>query len=79
MTCRVYVVECYYFPQNVLYYNSPIQTPSSKGMFYEYLHTIVKECDYKEEIILMGDFNMNWRNKTCRKKLKDITDYESDN
>ena len=22
----------------------------------------------------MGDFNINWENKTCRKKLKEITD-----
>ena len=27
------------------------------------------------EIILMGDFNMNWERKACRKKLKEITDH----
>jgi len=24
------------------------------------------------EVILMGDFNLNWQDKTGRKKLKDI-------
>ncbi|MGL5624045.1 endonuclease/exonuclease/phosphatase family protein [Cetobacterium sp.] len=28
-----------------------------------------------KEVILLGDFNVNWDNKSDRKKLKEITDY----
>ena len=47
--------------------------PSSNSLFYEHLHNILKQCDVKKELILMGDFNINWGKKTERKKLKDIT------
>lgn len=48
--------------------------PSSNSLFYEQLRSILKSCDSKKELILMGDFNINWENKPSRKKLKEITD-----
>lgn len=49
--------------------------PSSNIMFYEYFNNLLKECDYKKEIILTD--NINKGNKTCRKKL--TNQHESDN
>lgn len=48
--------------------------PSSNNRFYKDLKNILKECDSGKEIILMGDFNINWEEKTNRKALKRITD-----
>ncbi len=56
-----FIVICLYRP------------PSTNNIFYEYLHNILKQCDGKKEIILMGDFNINWDKKSERKKLKEIT------
>uniref|UniRef100_A0AAR2J957 Reverse transcriptase domain-containing protein n=1 Tax=Pygocentrus nattereri TaxID=42514 RepID=A0AAR2J957_PYGNA len=57
-----FIVICLYRP------------PSSNSLFYEHLYSILKECDEKKELILMGDFNINWENKQDRKRLKEITD-----
>lgn len=48
--------------------------PSSNNRFYKDLKNILKECDSGKEIILMGDFNINWEDKTNRKALKRNTD-----
>ncbi len=56
-----FIVICLYRP------------PSTNNIFYEHLHNILKQCDGKKELILMGDFNINWDKKTERKKLKEIT------
>ena len=34
--------------------------PTANDTFYEELTDILKECDHNNEIILMGDFNLNW-------------------
>lgn len=54
-----FIVVCLYRP------------PSANSLFYEQLYRILKECDSKKELILMGDFNINWENKSDRKKLRD--------
>ena len=40
-------------------------------MFFDHLSDVVKKCNGKE-VLLMDDFNLDWLDKTCRKKLKDI-------
>ncbi len=46
--------------------------PTSNIVFFDHLTNILKKCDAKE-ILLMGDFNINWIDKNGRKKLKEIT------
>lgn len=54
--------------------------PNSTIEFYESLNSVLKECDrkksqcHKKEMLLMGDFNINWENRTNRKALKQVTD-----
>lgn len=48
--------------------------PSSTIAFYDNLHKLLKQCQERKELILMGNFNINWENNSDRKKLKDITD-----
>lgn len=43
------------------------QPPSSKNTFYDKLKTSLKCCDFKRETILLGDFNINWDDKSDRK------------
>lgn len=45
--------------------------PTATNEFYDCLNVILKQYG-KMEVILMGDFNLNWQDKTRRKKLKDI-------
>lgn len=49
--------------------------PSAKVDFYTELKTLLTHCDINKEVILLGDFNVNWDNKSDRKKLKEITDH----
>ncbi len=49
-------------------------SPSSNTGFYDKLKEMLYQCDYKNEIIVMGDFNLNCEDKTSRQKLKQITD-----
>lgn len=46
--------------------------PSTSSVFDEELEAILKELNWKKEIILLGDFNVNWFDKTNRKKLKSV-------
>lgn len=46
--------------------------PTAKDTFYTLLANILKQYSTKE-LIVMGDFNLDWLNKTRRKKLKDLT------
>ncbi len=32
------------------------------------------QCDFNKEVIVMGDFNLNWEDHTSRQNLKQITD-----
>ncbi len=48
--------------------------PSANDIFFKQLTEILKECYHNKEIILMGDFNLNWEDKLKRKKLKTIAD-----
>lgn len=48
--------------------------PSSNNDFYITFKKLLQACDFKTEVILLGDFNCNWLNKTNRKSLKQITD-----
>lgn len=50
------------------------RSPTANNTFYEQFTGILKECNHNKEIILMGDFNLNWEDKTKRKKVKAITD-----
>lgn len=46
---------------------------SAKAVFYEKLDALIKGCDTNKEIILLGDFNINWNDEVQRKKLKITT------
>lgn len=48
--------------------------PSAHNSFYDNFEKMLKECNLDKEVIIMGDFNINWEAKTCRKKVKQITD-----
>lgn len=48
--------------------------PSADNSFYENFERLLKESNLDKEIIIMGDFNINWEDKPSRKKLKQITD-----
>ncbi len=37
--------------------------PSSNISFYENLKQLLKQCDFNKEVIIMGDFNINWDDK----------------
>lgn len=39
--------------------------PSSNSSFYENLKQLLKQCDFNKEVIIMGDFNINWDDKKC--------------
>ena len=43
--------------------------PSSKCEFYDQLNSMLKESDFDKEVVLMGDFNVNWEDKSGRKSL----------
>lgn len=42
--------------------------PSAKAVFYENLDALIKKCNINKEIILLGDFNVNWNDELQRKK-----------
>ncbi len=46
--------------------------PSSNCSFYEKFETLLKESNFNK-VIIMGDFNINWEDKSTRKNLKQIT------
>ena len=48
--------------------------PNAKADFYDQLKVLLNFCDLNKEIILIGDFNVNWDDKKGRKNLKQITD-----
>lgn len=54
------------------------QPPTSDISFYDHLNAMLKECDHKKEIIFMGDFNMNWGNKICKKKIREHRLFQPD-
>ncbi len=41
-------------------------------MFYDHLRNLLKGFDRNKRLILVGDFNINWNEKSNRKKLQDI-------
>ncbi len=45
--------------------------PNEKDSFFNKLKEVLKVCN-KKEVLLMGDFNLNWLDKTRRKKLKNV-------
>ena len=50
------------------------QPPSSNVSFYDQFKKVLCQCDFKKEVIVMGDLNLNWEDMSSRKKLKQITD-----
>ena len=48
--------------------------PSSNIDFYEKLDNLLKQCNFKKEVIIMGDLNINWEDKQNRKNLKRVMD-----
>ncbi len=46
--------------------------PSSSSIFYDHLINLLKGFDRNKEFILVGDFNINWNEKSNRKKLQEI-------
>ncbi len=44
--------------------------PTAKADFYNQLKHLLKSCDSNKEIIIVGDFNINWYDKQNRKNLK---------
>ena len=52
-----------------------IYRPSnSNNIFYDKLKSLLKEIGTKTELIVLGDFNINWADKANRKKFKSISD-----
>lgn len=49
--------------------------PSAKVDFYDQFKVLLSCCDFNNEVILIGDLNINWDNKSDKKKLKEITDH----
>jgi len=64
--------QCQAFPTNVLVVI--YRPPSADNSFYENFEQLLKENNHDKEIIIIGDFNINWQDKPFRKKLKQITD-----
>lgn len=46
------------------------QPSSSNSSFYEHFQNLLRECNFNKEVIIMGDFYINWMDKAIRKKLK---------
>lgn len=46
--------------------------PTATNVFFDSLSAILKRYDGKE-VLLMGDFNLNWLDRARRKRLKDIS------
>lgn len=47
---------------------------SSRCESYHPLNSMWKGCDFDKEVILMGDFNVNWEDKSGTRSLKRPTD-----
>lgn len=45
--------------------------PTAKLDFYDKLKCLLNHCDSHKEIIIIGDFNINWDEKKTRKKVTD--------
>ena len=48
--------------------------PSANIDFYDKFKEMLKQCDFKKEVIVMGDFNIHWDDNSTRKKLQQIMD-----
>ena len=48
--------------------------PSSNVSFYEQFREMLRQCDFNREVIVIGDMNVNWEDKSARKQLKQVTD-----
>lgn len=46
---------------------------SSKIPFFDHFNNILKECNFIKEVILLGDFNINWDDKCNRSAFKVFT------
>ena len=49
--------------------------PTASLDFYDQLKALLTLCNHKKEILLFGDFNVNWDHKKDRQNLKHLTDY----
>lgn len=47
--------------------------PGTNNIFYDECKQLLKECDTKLELILLGDFNIHWLDGTNKKKLQEVT------
>lgn len=47
--------------------------PPSCNCLYEELQVIITGCNWEKEVILCGDFDINWLDKSNSKRLKQIT------
>ena len=47
--------------------------PSAKAIFFDKLETVLKECSSGQEILVMGDFNVNWEDKGTSKALQRVS------
>lgn len=50
------------------------RAPALNNSFYDELKNVLCQCDFKKEVIVMGDFNLNWEDTSIRKKLKQVVD-----
>ncbi len=48
-------------------------SPSSDISFYDQFRKLFKEFEISKECIVLGDFYLNWSDKTTKKKLKEKT------
>ena len=43
--------------------------PSSNVSFYEKFREVLQQCDFNREVIVIGDMNVNWEDKSSRKQF----------
>ncbi len=48
--------------------------PSATVEFHDQLKETFNACNFNKEVIVFGDLNINWDDKKCRKRLKQITE-----
>ncbi|KAK0138886.1 RNA-directed DNA polymerase from mobile element jockey [Merluccius polli] len=48
--------------------------PSSNVSFFDKFRDLLKQCHFNREVVVMGDFNVNWQDRLARQQLKQVTD-----
>lgn len=59
-----------FFSNILVIYNSP---SACTFIFYKDLAELFKSFKSNNEVLLLGDFNINWMENRCNKELKNLT------